>query len=58
MDEEEISPTDVGVNRMQFLLETLEDLDLKLSENLNINLVIAKGSSYRVIQKLFYLYDV
>ena len=43
MDPHFCDPDYVGVNRYQFLLETLEDLDGALKSQMGLRLVIAKG---------------
>ena len=49
---------DVGVNRLQFLLESLSDLNKYLTNNMNLRLCIAKGTPGDVFKMLYKKYTV
>jgi len=48
----------MGVNRMQFMLESISDLNKQLEKALNSKLVVAKGKPEDIFKGLFNLYNV
>lgn len=48
-----IKPQKVGVNRMNFLLESLQDLDSKLQKSYGSRLLVLQGNPKEVLGKIF-----
>lgn len=58
MDPTYVNPNKVGVNKMNFILETLKDLNKNLKDKLGLNLKIAKGKPVSIFKKLIKVFNI